>query len=205
MIHRTIIRAIPREDTEVMEETLPGTILGDARLEWHGRGVRLTLNHSVRQKSYIAWKREEVAPFHLSPLFLHAKGVYPFWRFVTKTHPRLQELASIFYVNGTKQIPENIADLLTTPKSLAVWLMDDGTLDRRQRSILFETQSYPRSQIERLQHCLQRNFGITTNIHQSGIGRGLRLYVPVSEARRLAQIVQPFVLPEMQYKLPLSP
>lgn len=91
MSHRTIIRAIPREDTEVMmEETLLGTILGDARLEWHGRGVRLTLNHSLRQKSYIAWKREELAPLQPSPLFLHAKGAYPFWRFVTKIHPRLQ-------------------------------------------------------------------------------------------------------------------
>lgn len=188
-----------------MEETLLGTILGDARLEWHGRGVRLTLNHSVKQKTYIEWKRQELMTLAPSPLFFHAKGLYPFWRFVTKIHPRLQELWNIFYANGSKQIPENIADLLTTPKALAVWLMDDGTLDRRQGSILFETQSYSRSQIECLQDCLQRNFAILTTIHQSGVGRGLRLYVPVTQARRLTQIVSPYVVSEMRYKLSLSP
>lgn len=188
-----------------MEETLVGTILGDARLEWHGRGVRLTLNHSVKQKSYIEWKRQELAPLQPSPLFLNANGLYPFWRFVTKIHPRLQELWKIFYVNGSKQVPENIADLFTTPKMLAVWLMDDGTLDRRQGSILFETQSYSRTQVEYLQCCLQRNFGIQTSIHRSGRERGWRLYVPVEQARQLTHIVLPYVLPEMRYKLPLSP
>ncbi len=187
-----------------MEETLLGTILGDARLEWHGRGVRLTLNHSVQQKSYIEWKRQELAPLQPSPLFLNANGRYPFWRFVTRIHPHLEELWHVFYGNGSKQVPENIAEMLTTPKALAVWLMDDGTLDRRQGSILFETQSYSRSQIECLQDCLQRNFKILTTIHQSGVRRGLRLYVPVTQARRLAQIVSPYVLPEMRYKLPVS-
>ena len=186
-----------------MEETLLGTILGDARLEWHGRGVRLTLNHSVRQKSYIEWKRQQLAPLNPSPIFLHAKGPYPFWRFVTKIHPRLQELWNVFYGNKSKQIPQNITDLLTTPKALAVWLMDDGTLDRRQGSILFETQSYSRTQIEYLQNCLHHNFEISTAIHQSGVGRGLRLYVPVTQARRLAQIVLPYIIPEMRYKLAL--
>ena len=154
-----------------MEETLLGTILGDARLEWHGRGVRLTLNHSVNQKGYIEWKRQELTPLQPSPLFLNANGLYPFWRFVTRIDQRLQALWNIFYGSGDKRVPENIEELLTTPNALAVWLMDDGTLDRRQGSMLFETQSYSHSEIESLQRCLERNFGIATNIHQSGIGR----------------------------------
>ncbi len=173
----------------LVEETLLGIILGDARLEWHGRGVRLTLNHSIKQKSYIEWKRQELVELLPSPIFLHAKGPYPFWRFVTRIDPGLQKLWKIFYTDGVKYVPENISELLRTPKALAVWLMDDGTQDRRQGSVLFETQCYTRLEIELLQGCLQRNFGLSTNIHQSGVGRGLRLYVPVQEARRLAQIV----------------
>ena len=188
-----------------MEETLLGTILGDARLEWHGRGVRLTLNHSVKQKSYIEWKRNELMVLEHSQLFLHAKGLYPFWRFVTKRHSRLEELWYVFYRDGTKQIPDTIIEWLTSAKTLAVWLMDDGTLDRRQGTILFETQSFPHEQIECLQYALHRNFAINANIHRSGIGRGLRLYLPVQDSKRLCEIVSPFVLPEMRYKLPLSP
>ena len=187
------------------KETLLGTVLGDARLEWHGRGVRLTLNHSVKQKSYIEWKRQELEPLNPSPLFLHAKGLYPFWLFVTRIHPHLEEWWHMFYGNGSKQVPPNISKLLITPKALAVWFMDDGTIDKRQGSILFETQSYSRSETEILKECLSSNFGIMTSIHQSGIGRGSRLYVPVTESRRLAKIISPYVLPEMRYKLPLSP
>ncbi len=139
-----------------------------------------------------------------SKLFLHANGVYPFWRFVTRIHPHLEEMWHVFYRNGSKQVPENVSDLLTTPKVLAVWFMDDGTCDRRQGTILFETQSFPRSQIECLQDCLQRNFGIIGSIHRSGIGRGLRMYLPVEESMRLAEIISPYVLPEMRYKLPMS-
>jgi hypothetical protein len=187
-----------------MKETLLGTILGDARLEWHGRGVRLTLNHSVAQKSYLEWKRQELASLHPSPLFLHAETRYPFWRFVTRIHPLLDELWNKFYVDGTKQVPHDIDRLLVAPKTLAVWFMDDGTIDKRQGSLLFETQCYPRNQIELLQRCLARNFEITSSIHKSGEGRGLRLYVPVQEAKKLAEIISPYTLPEMRYKLPVS-
>lgn len=187
-----------------MKETLLGTVLGDARLERHGRGVRLTLNHSVKQKEYIEWKRQELEAYFPSRLFLHAKGMYPFWRFVTKSDPRLEELWKRFYVDGRKRVPPNILELLSTPKALAVWFMDDGTLDKRQGSMLFETQSFSPADIQSLQNCLLLNFEIETTIHKSGVGRGSRLYVPVADARKLASIMNPYILPSMRYKLPMS-
>lgn len=36
-----------------------------------------------------------------------------------------------FYQNGKKVIPKNIEGLIKTPLTLAVWFMDDGTLDYR--------------------------------------------------------------------------
>ena len=188
-----------------MKEILLGMVLGDGYLEPHGRGVRLEVIHSESQKSYIEWKHEELRPLSPTPLHYHHRSKYPFWRFLTKIHPYLAQLREIFYVGGRKVVPDIIESLLTPPESLAVWFMDDGTCDKRQGSILFETQCFPQIEIEKLQGCLWRNFGIRTNIHRSGRNRGLRLYVPVRESQKLKTIIEPYILPELKYKLPRSP
>jgi hypothetical protein len=56
----------------------------------------------------------------------------------------------MFYLDGKKVVPSQISELLKTPLSLAVWFMDDGTVDKRRGSVLFETQSFSFEDIERL-------------------------------------------------------
>ena len=185
-----------------MKETLIGTVLGDGYLEPHGRGVRLQVNHAERLKAYVEWKHRELVELRPSPLHRHDNGGYPFWRFVTRSHPYLLELRGLFYAGRTKVVPETIGRLLTHPKSLAVWFMDDGTCDRRQGSVLFETQCFGPDDLERLKAVLRDNFGIGSAVHRSGVRRGSRLYVSVAEARKLAEIIEPYVLPELRYKLP---
>jgi hypothetical protein len=183
--------------------TLIGTVLGDGYLEPHGRGVRLQVVHSAKLKAYVEWKHQELRDLHPSPLHYHDNGGYPFWRFVTRCHSALTELRRLFYRNGRKVIPEEFRSLFRHPKSLAVWFMDDGTCDRRQGSILFETQCFGGDDLLRLKEALQASFGLKTTIHRSGVGRGMRLYVPVAEARKLAGLIEPYVLPELRYKLPI--
>ena len=185
-----------------MKETLIGIVLGDGYLEPHGRGTRLQVNHAERHKAYVEWKYQELMALQPSPLHRNDNGGYPFWRFVTRSHPHLTELRRLFYVGKTKIVPETIGTLLTPPKSLAVWFMDDGTRDRRQGSLLFETQSFGSGDLERLKLVLLDNFGVRSALHRSGVGRGFRLYVSVAEARKLAEIIGPYVLPELRYKLP---
>ncbi len=185
-----------------MKETLIGTVLGDGYLEPHGRGVRLQVNHAERYKAYVEWKHQELMDLRPSSLHKNDNGGYPFWRFVTRSHPYLAELRRLFYVGNTKVVPETIGALLTHPKSLAVWFMDDGTCDRRQGSVLFETQSFGPTDLERLKMVLLDNFGIKSAVHRSGVGRGSRVYVSVAEARKLTETIGPYVLPELRYKLP---
>ncbi len=185
-----------------MKETLVGIVLGDGYLEPHGRGIRLQVNHAERFKAYVEWKRQELLELQPSSLHHHDNGGYPFWRFVTRHHPYLTELRGQFYPRDRKIVPKTIDRLLAHPKSLAVWFMDDGTCDRRQGSLLFETQCFDADGLLRLRNVLRDNFGIETSVHRSGVGRGQRLYVPVAEARKLATIIDPYVLPELRYKLP---
>ena len=188
-----------------MREFLHGTMLGDGYLEPHGKGVRLQVNHSATQKAYVEWKHEQLQSLMPSPLYHCVKVKYPFCRFITKSHPYLIELRKVFYVNGKKVVPDHISDLLNTPLSLAVWFMDDGTVDKRRGSVLFETQSFSVEDIECLQECLLVNFDIKSNPVKSGRGRGFRLYVSIAQAIKLKAIIAPHVIDSMRYKLPFVP
>lgn len=185
-----------------MKELLLGIVLGDGYLEPHGKGVRLQVNHAERFAFYVKWKREALHELIPGALHRNHNNGYPFWRFVTKSHPDLAELRRLFYVDGKKIIPDNIQEMLVHPQSLAVWFMDDGTCDKRQGSMLFETQCFDASDVERLRETLQTNFDVGTKAHRCGVGRkGCRLYVSVAEAKKLRKIIAPYVLPEMRYKL----
>ena len=201
-------RTIPREDVVSLDRStrdlLIGTCLGDGYLEPHGKGVRLEVVHSVRQRSYAEWKWKQLAIIGCSPMH-YCSAAYPFWRFVTKSHPYIGRLRTVFYRDGKKRVPDNIVELLQTPLALAVWFMDDGTRDQRHHSMFFETQGFDREGNEKLQGCLERNFGLRTTITSGGRNRGLRLYVPVRTARRLSQLVSPFVVADLRYKLTTIP
>jgi recombination protein RecA len=185
-----------------MKDTLIGIVLGDGYLEPHGRGVRLQVIHSARYKAYVEWKHRELQPLQPSPLHYQANRGYPYWRFVTRCHPVLADLRAIFYEGRRKRIPATIDTLLTSPKSLAVWFMDDGTCDKRQGSIKLETQCFTTEELERLCEALRRNFGLEARIHQSLKRRAHWLYIPVSQARAFTQIVEPYIVPVMRCKLP---
>jgi hypothetical protein len=89
------------------------------------------VNHGAAQKAYAEWKHEQLRELAPSPFYHCAKVKYPFCRFVTKSHPYLIELREMFYLDGKKVVPSQISELLKTPLSLAVWFMDDGTVDKR--------------------------------------------------------------------------
>ena len=201
-------RTIPREGVVSLDRStrdmLVGTCLGDGYLEPHGKGVRLQVVHSVKHRSYVEWKWKQLGVIGCSPIH-YCSATYPFWRFVTKIHPALSDLRTMFYRDGKKHVPKNIEELLQTPLALAVWFMDDGTRDRRNHSGFFETQGFDREGNERLQRCLERNFALRTSITSGGRNRGLRLYVPVQAARQLSHLISPFVITDLRYKLTTTP
>lgn len=183
-----------------MKDILIGTILGDGYLEPHGNGVRLQVKHSQRFQEYVEWKHRKFEIFKPSKIYC-CEGKYPALRFITRCHDKLQKLRDLFYPCGKKIIPDKISRLLNSNLALAVWFMDDGTIDKRQGSILFETQSFKKKDIVKLQKCLKDNFGINNSIHRSGKNRGLRIYIPVAQAKRLIKLVRPYILDCMRYKI----
>lgn len=148
------------------------------------------------------WKHEILREFKPHSV-KHYQAQYPFCYFKTASHSWFSELREKFYRNNKKIVPDNIDEILQGSQTLVIWAMDDGTLDKRQRSFLFETQCFEENDPERLRKCLERNYGLESQIHRSGIKRGKRLYLTVNESRKLSKIIEPNMIQSLRYKLPI--
>lgn len=225
---RTPPRAIPREGQEVysnalsglketlvlserQKQVLVGTVLGDGYLfpASTNRAVGLRLCHREEHGEYIQWKYREFENWILTPPRLQVQtdkrdgSISRFWYCKTVTHPRLKPYRDVFYVKRRKVVPDCIEEMLTAPLSLAVWFMDDGGRDKRQRCAMINTQCFTLADQDKLRRCLQRNFGLTVTIRATGVGRGHRLYISAEQVERLCELVEPYLLPTMRYKLPV--
>jgi len=119
--------------TKRQKEIIIGNILGDGYLEFNGfKGTRLQVKQSSKSRDYIFWLYQELKNLCHSGPNKRADGSQ--WFFGTRYLDDLTELRNLFYdQSGKKILPDNIKGMLNQPLSLAVWYMDDGTLDWRPK------------------------------------------------------------------------
>ena len=184
---------------------LIGSLLGDANLNKRGNNFRVLFKHSENQLSLLKWKRIEsdsITGMRINHFKQVVKGKeYGFCQFVTLTHPTFSDLRKIFYRNKTKIVPGNISELLVSPLSLAVWIMDDGA--KEGVGLTLQTHSFSTNGVERLRKSLKLNFDLQTILRKNK-GRFI-IYFPKSQIRKLKNIVDKYILPEYRYKFPLTP
>lgn len=186
-----------------------GSLLGDAHLKLTTKSWCVQFLQSDKQKEYIFWKYKKLAAIATQPprSWEHFDGrykkTYTFWKFQTHCSQETNRLHEIFYPQGTKIVPDEIAKMLTCPLSLAVWYMDDGGRRKDCHGMFLNTLSFTEREQRMLQLCLVKNFGIKTNVHW--ISDGYRLYIPNDMAKLFCKIVGPYVIPFMRYKLSYDP
>ena len=188
--------------TEVQEQVLIGTLLGDGCLAKKGRNCRLHVKHSIGQLPFVEWKREmfkDITSMNINVFEQEVVGKnYGFCQFATKTHPFFTEYRDIFYEDGRKRIPSNIQELLSTPLALATWFMDDGT--RSCQGLTLQTNCFEVEEVELLQTVLLNNFEIKTTSKDE---KGRRvIYVLKNMVPKFRSLVEPHMLPSMLYKFP---
>ena len=187
---------------------LVGSILGDGTLRL-GEGainVNLKIEHGLAQKDYVFWKYKIFRPW----VFTEPKVSYRYrdsgeryaksWWFRTIRHPILTEFRNRFYTSSRKVIPKDIAKDLN-PLALAVWIMDDGGNNRNHIDI--STYSFALSEIHLLQNVLKSEFGLSAKYYRDR-NKGFRMYFNVSETKNLIDIVQPYIIPALRYKIRLQ-
>lgn len=188
--------------TQLQEEVLVGTLLGDAHLEVNGRNCRLQIQHGRNQRTYVDWKYEIFNPWVKSPP--REVGVNDY-RFRTITSEVLTKYHRIFYPDGrTKIVPPNIRSLLVKPISLAVLYMDDGKRRPDCRGVYLDTLSFGIKGQELLIKCLEANFGFQDlRLHWNG--DGYHIYFPAKNANSFNKLLSLYIIDSMKYKLPLAP
>lgn len=122
---------------------------------------------------------------------------YNFTEFVTLTHFEFTKYYELFYKDKKKIIPENISELLIHPRTLAVWIMDDGAAEYAGLSI--QTHCFSEKEVNILINVIRNNFKLLV---WSRKNKGkLILYFPKRSMERLINLVEPYFLEEMKYKL----
>ena len=191
---------IPREAQSV----IVGTLLGDGYLTPNGS---MQVEHSLGQASYVVWKYEMLKCVAGKPPVLverrdsRTMRTYRSMRFYKKSV--LSDFRDLFYADRKKVLPSSLGELLD-PLAVAVWFMDDGGRGARTpRGLVFNTSCFHRDEQVLLQALLREKFGIEVSVHRSG--SGFQLYVRSRSFNRFSDLVSPYLVAQMRYKLPVDP
>jgi hypothetical protein len=178
----------------VQQAIVIGTLLGDGSMRCKTNAL-LEINHSAAQASYVDWKYRQLAEFVATPpKQRQGNGTRSAYRFVTRSLPELTPYYRLFYGAGRKQVPT----LDLSALALAVWFMDDGCKSRN--AVYLNTQQFDWESQCRLLRMLAEQWDVDATLNRDKIYHRIRLSV-VGTAR-FVEVVAPYLLPEMRYKLP---
>jgi hypothetical protein len=188
------------------KDIVVGTLLGDGCLEFDGfKASRLQIKQCEFKKEYVMWLYEELKNLVRTPPKQRKDDQQ--WYFSTRSLIELDLYRNIFYKERIKIVPSNIRDLLISPMSLAIWFMDDGTLDYRVKShysFNLSTDSFSSENVRLLQEVLYGKFGIPSSI-QTPSSRGkkyVKLYIGKDGRKKFLDTVRHYILNCFSYKIP---
>jgi len=180
-------------------------LLGDGHLEKNGRYARLRIDQNLKHSDYVNWLHSELADLASSkPRVVNEKDkrtnkTYSRLHFSTYSNEQILKWWQIFYENRRKIVPSNMEDMLKSPVSLAIWLMDDGYKRNDCAAIRMNTDSFNYDEQLMLIRCLWKNFKIKSHLHKKG--KWFNIYLPTEEAKKFCQQVNHYILPSFKHKL----
>jgi AAA+ ATPase superfamily predicted ATPase len=196
--------------TKKQREAVIGMLLGDAWIQKTGkRNARLRLEHSIKQKEYIFWKYELLKNYMQSAPKLTKrynpiwKKTYHYYRCQSLSSPEFGKLHRIFYKESRKIIPEKIKKFLSSPLTLAIWYMDDGYYYSRDKVCYIYLNKCEKDELQIIEEAFEESCKLALKfLNKKGLPV---IHFDSKEAKKLAQIVKPYIIPSMQYKLPPTP
>ena len=180
-----------------------GSLLGDSCIRKRELNSCFRFSHSMKQREYARWKSEILKEFGISEFrevkrkikdsFIHAID------FSTHTHQIFNYYRNLFYGKGKKKVTLKILNQLT-PRSLAIWICDDGSYDNRQGYIVLCTNSFTLEEHELIKEFFNKKFNLDPTI-------GFRdkkyyyLRFKQEDSKKLIRIIKPFIPKCMRYKI----
>ena len=181
--------------SEFQQQLILGCVLGDGymRRKTH---AHLQITHSFKQKDYVDWKYQILKNLVITPPKTYkGNGDRVGYRFFTRSLPELTSIYTKFYSNKVKKVPK---DIILKPITLAVWFMDDGS--KSYKSCYFNTQEFDLESQNNLIKALARlKIGAKLNKDK----QYFRIRVLTPSAPHLMDIIKPYVVKSMRYKIPV--
>ena len=192
--------------TKIQRSIVIGLILGDGHLETQdgGKTYRLKVEHSIKQKDYVDWLYVQLESLVASRPKLKMRNLgnkeYISYWFTTYSLGAFRFYAQKFYSNGKKIIPEIVSKLLD-PLAMAIWFMDDGSFkSSRHRTFIIHTLGYSKQDLLKIKELFKKKFGIDIELHRQKVSK-FRLYVFSRSAEKFRELVEPYIIPTLRYKL----
>jgi hypothetical protein len=204
------LELLEKKPLSVLQKSfLVGNLLGDGTLQYNGgKNPHFKFDQKVGQKFYVDVVYSVFEEFVGTPPKLRTVEGNPHsWWFRTFRTKKFRFLAQQFYQidsmgNRKKVVPSNIHRWLN-PISLAVWFMDDGGTE--ESGYRLHTENFLLSDVKILQKALGTVFNLQANIRKDMKPNGTLyyLYIPAESRTRFQEIVVPYIIPTMMYKLRL--
>lgn len=185
-----------------------GSLLGDAHAEKRlsSVGTRISFFQEDTHLKYIYYLHNLLSiagycnnKLPISRQRLGSKGkVRKIVRFHTWTYTSFNFIRDEWYINGRKCVPKNIGKYLT-PLALAIWIMDDGA--KLGKGLKFSTNSFTYEECTYLIDVLYNNFKLKASVQSAGSKDQYIIYVWKESMENLYEIVSPYIIPEMKYKI----
>ncbi|MEK7664878.1 MAG: LAGLIDADG endonuclease [Patescibacteria group bacterium] len=205
MVNLSVAISREVEYNEVMikkqHEIIIGTLLGDAWIDKKSLRIKQSDGH----KDYVFWLYSYLKDLCNTPP--KQRSDYKQWYFQTRYLEDVSFYREIFYKDKKKIVPENIKNLLVSPLSLAIWYMDDGSLDFRPKdhyNFSFCTNAFTIENNKLLVNVLKENFGVESSI-QTPLCRGKRypeIYIGAKGRDRFFNLISPYVLKCFSNRIP---
>jgi hypothetical protein len=201
--YKKTLKLTPRQ-----QEILIGLILGDGHLEQSHSTPRARLKVEQREevKEYVDWLYANFQEWIHRTVRTRMKSLkttgksYRYYEFTTYNHEEFLPYRQLFYPHGKKVVPQSIEELLT-PLGLAIWFMDDGSIKSHEcKGRIINTHSFIEEEVKQLCAVLEKKFNLKAWPRQQS--DGIQIYISAKSADVFENLLRPYVLPTMQYKLP---
>lgn len=190
--------------TEDQEQIIIGSLLGDGCITFprgENGGSSLAIHHCLKQKEYIEWKYsffKDIASLYENNRYdeRFKNPNYIDCVMQTKSIIELVPYRMNWYTPDKKVYLNDVSKL--KPLGLAIWYMDDGCKCKPYGGALLCTNAFSRDELEMLKNVLKSNFdlNVTLNIKSANM-----IYIPSSEFPKFKKIIEPYIIPSMQYKI----
>lgn len=189
--------------TEEQHDLIIGSVLGDANIRQRDKNCCFRVSHSKKQEKYLYWKYSLLKEFITTPIYSYKKmlknHIIETLDFSTFTHQVFNFYYKLIYKNGKKTVTRELLDMLN-PRSLSIWICDDGSFGTKQPYIILCTNSYSLEE----HNIIKKYFEEIWNLSPTIGFRDKKYYYlrfKQKDTEKLINIIRPFILDSMEYKI----